>query len=105
MRPRRAIIGVGAFVDMHRALREADIAVDRGDHLGDRDRRCWPRQTIAAGRATRRRNQPGMRQRLQQLGDRRQGQPRRRSDRGGVLLPVGCERQMGCDDDAVIGEL
>jgi len=49
MRPGRAIIRAVAILGMDRALRDADIAVDRGDNLGDRDRRGKPGQAIAAG--------------------------------------------------------
>ena len=53
-----------------------------------------PRQAIAAGGAARRGDQPGMRQRLQQLGDGRLRQPGRGRDRRGGGLPLGMGGQM-----------
>ncbi len=105
MRPGRAIMGARAFGDMDRALGQADVAVDRGDHLGDRDRSRPPRQAVAARGPPRRRCQPGMGQRLQHLGDRRPRQPGFGGDRCGGDLPPGVGGEMGGDDDAVIGEL
>ena len=94
--------GIG---DMDRALGGPDIAVDRGHHLGDRDRIRPPRQAIAAGGAARRPDQAGMSQRLQDLGDGGARQPGFEGQRRRGQLPIGIGRQMGGDDDAVIREL
>jgi len=90
---------------MHRALGKADIAIDRRDHLGDRNRLCPASQTITAGGTPGRRYQTGMGQALQQLSNSCLGQSRCCSDRTGGYLAVRQRGEVGSDNDAVIGEL
>jgi len=65
MRPGRAVGRTLAFGHMDRALGEADVAIDRGNDLGDRDRRRRAGKTIAAGGTPRGPYQTCMRQGLQ----------------------------------------
>src|SRR5271166_2018595 len=94
MRSGRAVGRACAFVDMHRALGEADIAIDRGDDLRDRDRVCTAAQTIAAGWASGSRRQAGMSQALQQFRHGCLRQTRRNSDRTGGYLAIGRRREV-----------
>jgi hypothetical protein len=74
---------------MNRALGQPDIAIDRSHDLGYRNRCRGPRQAVSAAGASCRRDQAGMRQRLQDLCDGGLRQSRLDRYRAGGDLPVG----------------
>jgi len=90
---------------MHGTLGKADIAIDRGDDLRDRNRFRPSGQTIPTRGAPGSRHEAGMREGLQQLGNGRLGQPRRRGGRARGYLTIGKCREVGSDNDPIIGEL
>ena len=104
MRTGRAVGGALATGLMDQAFGDADVAIDRGDYFRDRDRGRKAGQPIPAGGAARRGYEPGMGQRLQQLGNSRLRQPRRGRYRSGIGLTIRMRGQMRGDNDAVIGE-
>ena len=105
MRPCWAIVRVRAFVDMDRALGQPDIAVDRSHDFGYRNRRRGARQAVPPAGTPRRRDQAGVRQCLEDLGDGGLRQSRLRRHRAGSDLSRRIGGQVSGDDDAVIGEL
>jgi CNT family concentrative nucleoside transporter len=96
---------LGAHARVHRALGEPDRALERGDHLGDRDRVGPTRERVAAAGSALRVQQALARERLQDLAHHRQRQLCAVRDVARVVLGLGrLLGEKGHQHDAVVGQ-